>query len=114
MPMVNLSRHDNGRYITRRRQRQAVKLSTGCRRVVHLPISGLYVTTLIDTGASVSLIDTTTYLQICEKSHRPVIKDTSNFVFGLGGNNLETLGSAQVDVASVGLITVLIVKDLGY
>ena len=43
-----------------------------------------------------------------------MIKDTSNIVCGLGGNNLETLGSAQIDVTSVGLITVLIVKDLGY
>ena len=43
-----------------------------------------------------------------------MIKDTSNIVCGLGENNLETLGSAQIDVTSVGPFTVLMVKDLGY
>ena len=68
----------------------AFKLSNECRRIVQLTISGLLISTLVDTGAAVSLMDFDTYVAICQASKKqPRIKHDTSEVCGLGKTRLE-------------------------
>ena len=79
-----------------------------------MPIGGLTIATLTDTGAAVSVMDFNTYVKINSASRQPTLRSTSNVVCGLGGNNLMTVGQADVHVTTIKLVKFLIVKGLGY
>ena len=79
-----------------------------------MPIGGLTIATLADTGAAVSVMDFNTYVKINNASRQPTFRSTSNVVCGLGGNNLMTVGQADVHLTTIGLVKFLIVKGLGY
>ena len=59
-------------------------------------------------------MDFNTYVKINKASRQLTLRSTSNVVCGLGGDNLMTVGQADVHVTTIGLVKFLIVKGLGY
>ena len=59
-------------------------------------------------------MDFETYVAICQASKQPRIKHATSEVCGLGKTRLETVGSAEVQISTVGLVPFTIVKFLGH
>lgn len=80
--------------------------------MIDLPISGILIPTLVDTGSSTSLLDFEIYCDICKRLQHPYLKPTVSEVRGLGDGQLEVVGSADIQVSTIGIVPFLIIKKL--
>lgn len=78
---------------------------------VQLSLGGIKVTTLCDTGASVSLLRQSTFESYCRTTHRPTFLQPASSLVGVSGAQLHVLGLTEVSVNCLP-ITVTIVRHL--